>query len=267
MARRTPRVEWLGRITEAEKLARLAGRHRLLHAGHRARSRSASCCSRRWPPGTCVLASDIPGYRNVARHDVNAWMVPPDDAEALLRRAAPAARCGRSPRPTRRGGHRRASLDFSLHRLAERYVEVYEQAISDRGRRPGLNPVRRGRRSRRPVAAAAYDAGRSPPRRPHGHRHHHRGRRGPADPVRDRHVQRAGPDPEPHRQRLLPDRRAAQAPPRPDPEPGRDGEGLRRPREGRVRVGHRRPGRTRSTRRTHRPRPQAQAENAAVAVR
>ena len=57
-----------------------------------------------------------------------------------------------------------------------------------------------------------------------------------------------------------PDRRAAQAPARPDPEPGRDGEGLRRPREGRVRVGHPGP-RQRDQRAERVPRDQAQAEN------
>ena len=79
--------------------------------------------------GTCVLASDIPGYRNVARHDVNAWLVPPDDAEALragLRRLLDADDL--RDRLVEAGTARVA--DFSLHRLAERYVEVYEQAIS-----------------------------------------------------------------------------------------------------------------------------------------
>ena len=48
MARRTPRVEWLGRITEAGEARPARRGHGLLHPGHRARSRSASCCSRRW---------------------------------------------------------------------------------------------------------------------------------------------------------------------------------------------------------------------------
>jgi phosphatidyl-myo-inositol alpha-mannosyltransferase len=78
--------------------------------------------------GTCVLASDIPGYRNVAQHDETGWMVPPDDAEALragLRRLLDADDL--RERLVEAGTAR--VVDFSLHRLAERYVEVYEQAI------------------------------------------------------------------------------------------------------------------------------------------
>jgi phosphatidylinositol alpha-mannosyltransferase len=79
--------------------------------------------------GTAVLASDIPGYRNVARHDVTALMVAPDDQNALrlaLRRLLDA--------DDLRGRLVEAAsahvLDFSLARLAERYVGVYEQAIA-----------------------------------------------------------------------------------------------------------------------------------------
>jgi glycosyltransferase involved in cell wall biosynthesis len=55
-------------------------------------------------------------------------MVPPDDAEALcagLRRLLDADDL--RDRLVEAGSVR--VLDFSLHRLAERYVEVYEQAI------------------------------------------------------------------------------------------------------------------------------------------
>ena len=61
-------------------------------------------------------------------------------------------------------------------------------------------------------------------------------------------VQRPRQGAEPGRQRLVADRRAAQAPLRPDPEPRRDGQGLRRPRAGHVRGRHRRRAPTRSTR-------------------
>ena len=56
-------------------------------------------------------------------------MVPPDDADALragLRRLLDADDL--RDRLVEAGAARVA--DFSLHRLAERYVEVYEQAIS-----------------------------------------------------------------------------------------------------------------------------------------
>ena len=65
--------------------------------------------------------------------------------------------------------------------------------------------------------------------------------------------------PEPGGQRVVADRRAAQAPLRPHPEPGRDGEGLRRPRAGHASKPSPTPAPTPSTRRG--PEQQAQAEN------
>jgi phosphatidylinositol alpha-mannosyltransferase len=79
--------------------------------------------------GTAVLASDIPGYRNVAHDDVNALMVAADDPHALrlgLRRLLDAD-------DLRARLEEAASvhvLDFSLARLAQRYLGVYEQAIA-----------------------------------------------------------------------------------------------------------------------------------------
>ena len=67
-------------------------------------------------------------------------------------------------------------------------------------------------------------------------------------------LQRARPEAQPGRQRLGADRRAAAAAARPDPEPRRDGEGLRGARARHVRGGHRRRAPRRRTRRT-RPRP------------
>ncbi len=126
-ARQTPRVEWLGRITEHEKLARLAGAT-VFCAPATGQESFGIVLLEAWAARTCVLASDIPGYRNVARHEESAWMVPPDDADALragLRRLLDADDL--RERLVEAGSAR--VTDFSLHRLAERYVEVYEQAI------------------------------------------------------------------------------------------------------------------------------------------
>jgi phosphatidylinositol alpha-mannosyltransferase len=79
--------------------------------------------------GTAVLASDIPGYANVARRDKEALLVPPGDAEALragLRRILDAD--GFRSDLVEAGEQRVA--EFSLTRLAERYIPVYETAIA-----------------------------------------------------------------------------------------------------------------------------------------
>ena len=78
---------------------------------------------------TAVLASNIPGYANVARPDREALLVAPGDPEALragLRRIldADGLRADLVAAGDQRVG------EFSLARLAERYIPVYETAIA-----------------------------------------------------------------------------------------------------------------------------------------
>ncbi len=127
-ARRTPNVEWLGRISESEKLARLKGAT-VFCAPALGQESFGIVLLEGMAAGTAVLASDIPGYRNVARDDLNALMVTADDPHALrlgLRRLLDAD-------DLRARLEEAASvhvLDFSLARLAQRYLGVYEQAIA-----------------------------------------------------------------------------------------------------------------------------------------
>ncbi len=79
--------------------------------------------------GTAVLASDIPGYANVARSDHEALLVPPGDPEALragLRRLLDADGLRHDLVVA---GEQRVS-EFALTRLAERFIPVYETAIA-----------------------------------------------------------------------------------------------------------------------------------------
>ncbi len=142
-SRGTPHVEWLGRISEPEKLARLKGAT-LFCAPALGQESFGIVLLEAMAAGTAVVASDIPGYRNVAHHDVDAIMVTPNDPHALrlaLRRALDADDL--RARVEQAGSTH--VLDFSLARLAERYVAVYEQAIAApssgamtrAGRRPG----------------------------------------------------------------------------------------------------------------------------------
>lgn len=126
--RRTPNVVWLGRITDDEKASRLKAAT-IFCAPALGQESFGIVLLEAMAAGTAVLASDIPGYRNVARPDEEALLVPPGDAEALragLRRLLDA------------DGLRSALVDagelrvpeFSLARLAERYLPVYETAIA-----------------------------------------------------------------------------------------------------------------------------------------
>jgi phosphatidyl-myo-inositol alpha-mannosyltransferase len=79
--------------------------------------------------GTPIVASDIEGYRNVARPEREAVVFPPDDPAALrsaLRRVLDDVSLRSS---LVEAGRDRAS-EFSMRRLAEAYVRVYEQAMA-----------------------------------------------------------------------------------------------------------------------------------------
>ena len=90
---------------------------------------------------TAIVATDLPGYRNVARPDRDALLVPPGDpvalAAALRRVLATGAAAATSWRRGRSGPR---VLDGPL---AERYLELYEQRRCT-GRR-GVGRVAAGR--------------------------------------------------------------------------------------------------------------------------
>ena len=123
-----PRVEWLGRIPDDEKVDRL--------------SRAAAFCApslrgesfgivllEAMAAGTPVVACDIDGYRNVATNGENALLVPPNDHAAL---AAALARVIADTRlaATLVENGRVHARDFSMDSLAERYVALYHRALS-----------------------------------------------------------------------------------------------------------------------------------------
>ena len=79
--------------------------------------------------GTAVVAGDIPGYANVARHGRDALLVPPNDARSL----ADAIRLAFNDAAQRErlidSGLKRAE-EFSMARLAEVYLARYERLIA-----------------------------------------------------------------------------------------------------------------------------------------
>ena len=81
--------------------------------------------------GTPVVASDLPGYRNVVTPDREALLVAPGAPEAL---AASLSRVLRDPALATRlataGGER--ARELGMGRLVERYVELYEEVLRDR---------------------------------------------------------------------------------------------------------------------------------------
>jgi len=126
------RIQWLGRISEAEKAARLRGADVFCAPSLRGESFGVVLLEA-MAASTVVVASDLPGYANVARHGRDALLVPPGDASAL---AAGLRRVLTDPSLERElvsSGEQRAA-EFSMEHLAERYLVLYEQARRHAGR-------------------------------------------------------------------------------------------------------------------------------------
>lgn len=124
------RIEWLGRITEDEKARRMRGADVFCAPSLHGESFGLVLLEA-MAASTPIVASDLPGYRNVARRDKEALLVPPGDPVAL---AAAVNRLLDSPEQARglvAAGDARAA-EFSMDHLAERYLDLYDDARSRR---------------------------------------------------------------------------------------------------------------------------------------
>ena len=140
-ARNIPRVEWLGQVSEIEKAQRLRGATIACAPSIDGESFGVVLLEA-MAAGTAVVASDLTGYRAVARGDNEAFLVPPGDPVALrdalrhlLDDTSERARIAKA-------GEARAE-EFSIDHLAEQFIPIYEAAI--RGPRTGsarARPVR-----------------------------------------------------------------------------------------------------------------------------
>jgi phosphatidylinositol alpha-mannosyltransferase len=126
-ARNVAGVEWLGRISEAEKARRLRGATAACFPSIEGESFGIVLLEA-MAARTPVVASDLIGYRNVARDGEEAVLVPPADASELrdaLRRVLDDQGLRRE---LSAAGAERAST-FSMASLAEAFVARYEAAI------------------------------------------------------------------------------------------------------------------------------------------
>lgn len=123
-----PRIEWLGRLTDEEKAQRLRGAD-VFCAPSLGGESFGIVLLEGMASQTPTVASDLPGYRNVARAEVDAVLVPPGDAPALA--AAITGVLSDAARADRlvAGGIDRA-LHFSMDALAERYLELFSRLLA-----------------------------------------------------------------------------------------------------------------------------------------
>jgi glycosyltransferase involved in cell wall biosynthesis len=80
--------------------------------------------------GRPMVATDVPGCREIAHHDVNGFLVPPDDPEALAGALAVLARDRALRQRFGAAGRRRAETEFSKTRVGEQVVALYNGLLS-----------------------------------------------------------------------------------------------------------------------------------------
>ncbi len=122
-----PRIEWLGRIDDGAKAARLAGAT-VFCAPSLSGESFGVVLLEAMAAGTPVVASDLPGYAKVARQGRDAVLVPPGDAPALAEALAAVLSSASEQQRLVAAGHERAA-GFSMEHLARRYLELYGLAI------------------------------------------------------------------------------------------------------------------------------------------
>jgi phosphatidyl-myo-inositol alpha-mannosyltransferase len=122
------RFEWLGVISEDEKLRRLRGADVLAAPSLHGESFGVVLLEG-MAAGTPVVASDIPGYANVARPSRDAILVPPGDAGALAAGLCEALDGGPTIKAMTESAYERAA-ELSLDSLARRYLELYRPLLA-----------------------------------------------------------------------------------------------------------------------------------------
>jgi len=139
-----PRIEWLGTVTESDKIARLRAADVFCAPSLHGESFGIVLLEA-MAASTPVVASNLPGYSNVARAGQDALLVPPGDSTAL---AGALRRVLESPQTSADlvgSGLERAD-QFSMARLADAYLERYQRLVDERGTRAGrVGGTMRGR--------------------------------------------------------------------------------------------------------------------------
>lgn len=125
-----PRIEWLGPLSETDKIRRL-------------RSADAFCVPslggesfglvllEGMAAGTPVVASDLAAYRLVAQEGRDALLVPTGDADALAKALITALSGTAEVAQRVECGHERAA-ELSMSRLADAYIERYQRLLPAR---------------------------------------------------------------------------------------------------------------------------------------
>ena len=122
------RVTWLGRISEGDKLARLRGASVFCAPSLHGESFGV-VLAEAMAAGTPVVASALPGYRNVATDGVDAVLVEPGDPDALAAALTRVLDDGELSARLVAAGTSRAD-ELSMSKLAARYTAIYHTVLA-----------------------------------------------------------------------------------------------------------------------------------------
>jgi phosphatidylinositol alpha-mannosyltransferase len=122
-----PRIQWLGRISDEEKIDRLSRASAFCAPSLRGESFGIVLIEA-MASGVPVVSTDIDGYRNVATHGENALLVDPGNPQVLAAALARVLTDKPMAQQFREKGLVRAR-EFSMDTLADHYVEMYQRAL------------------------------------------------------------------------------------------------------------------------------------------
>jgi phosphatidylinositol alpha-mannosyltransferase len=121
------RIEWLGRISDAEKISRM-GRASVFCAPSLHGESFGVVLLEAMAAGTPVVASNLDGYRNVATDDETALLVETGNVASLVSALARVLVDSRLAARLTANGREHAQR-FSMDALADHYIEMYERAL------------------------------------------------------------------------------------------------------------------------------------------
>ena len=122
-----PRIEWLGRITDDEKARRTRGAD-VFCAPSLGGESFGIVLLEGMAAQTPTVASDLPGYRNVASHEVDALLVPPGDPTALAA-AITRVLTDAATRTSLVEAATQRAAEHSMDELAQRYLDRFARLV------------------------------------------------------------------------------------------------------------------------------------------
>jgi phosphatidyl-myo-inositol alpha-mannosyltransferase len=125
-----PRVTWLGRLSEADKLARLRGASVFCAPSLHGESFGV-VLAEAMAAGTPVVASGLAGYRNVATDGVDAVLVAPGDTAALAEALTRVINDEELATRLVAAGATRAD-ELAMSKLASLYTVIYHEVMARR---------------------------------------------------------------------------------------------------------------------------------------